>query len=422
MGRGAVYALGHDLATYAVDRCYVNCFEPAGDVLRLILRDALREGASGHVVLKHAIPGGADSSLILSHDIDAPDAYNAGEWGQPGALQMAALERSLGVRGTYNMTTDYVAGYFQPPIAKALCDAGMCPLGLHSVRHLGTFATHPRGSCTETKASYGPKVAPTLCGEVRVPIEILTPLSGSRAHAFRAPYLMLNPSLFDVLAQNGVEYDSSFAIGDLKYNLPIDGEHIGQKQSFFHHKPILEFPVSCEDGRDSVVGGVHKRVELQPSNRATFRDQWRYILLRNAANEAITTLLVHPSRGYEMPDDNIGVKVDAVGELVRFAKEQKNVSFSTIDDFGRFWSARAQTTIDATYDAADGYSGTITTGVLPVHDLALEMGDAIASFTCEGCGASEVHGKRVLLPLLKAHARLTFKAQVVSGPAAPITK
>ncbi|HZU84086.1 MAG TPA: hypothetical protein VE987_14255, partial [Polyangiaceae bacterium] len=98
VGKGAVYAIGHDLATFGATRCYVNCFEPSGDVLRLLLEGALREGAAGHVVLKHTAPADAPSVLVVTHDLDAPDAFNEGPWGPPGALQMARAERARGVR------------------------------------------------------------------------------------------------------------------------------------------------------------------------------------------------------------------------------------------------------------------------------------------------------------------------------------
>src|SRR5262249_44464130 len=154
-----------------------------------------------------------------------------------GALQMAALEKSLGVRATYNFTTDYIAGYFQPSVVRELCAEGMCPAGGHSVRHLGSFGQHPRGTCQETKASYGTRERATLCGEVRVALELLTPLTGARPRTWRSPYLLLNPEQFDVLAWSGIEFDSGFGIGDLKYNLPVDLEHVGFKQALFHHRP-----------------------------------------------------------------------------------------------------------------------------------------------------------------------------------------
>jgi peptidoglycan/xylan/chitin deacetylase (PgdA/CDA1 family) len=393
LGRGAIYSWGHDLTTFDGMRCYVNCFEPAGDVLRLFLRDALREGAAGHVILAHIVPGPSDSTLILTHDVDAPDAYSAGPWGEPGALRMAAMEKRLGVRATYNITTDYVAGYFRPEVLRALCDEGMCPLGDHSVRHLVNFDRLPRGDCRETRATYRPAEHPTVCGEVRVPLEIVTSITGERPRVWRSGYLLVNSFLFDALAENGFETASDFGVGDLKYNLPVDAAKIGILQQTFHHRSIFEFPLVCEDGMGSAA---FKRVELQQSNVETFEAAWENALLRNADNGSITTALVHPSRGRDVPDDNLQVKIDAVERLIQNARAH-GIPVDTLQHFGAFWRARAQVQLDGSYDTGTGYRGTLKTGALPVSDFTIEFGDAIGSFVCPGCGKTEIVGKRVVL-------------------------
>jgi hypothetical protein len=419
LGRGAIYSWGHDLTTFDGMRCYVNCFEPAGDVLRLFLRDALREGAAGHVILAHTIPGPSDSTLILTHDVDAPDAYSAGAWGQPGALRMAAMEKRQGVRATYNITTDYVAGYFRPEILRGLCDEGMCPLGDHSVRHLGNFDQLPRGDCRETRASYDPANRPSVCGEVRVPVEIVTSITGERPRVWRSGYLLVNSFLFDVLAANGFETASDFGIGDLKYNLPVDAARIGILQQTFHHRSIFEFPVVCEDGMGSAA---FKRQELQQTNVEQFEKVWENALLRNADNESITTMLVHPSRGLNVPDDNLQVKITAVERLIETARAH-GIPVDTLDHFGRFWRARAQVRLDGAYDGATGYRGTVTAGALPVTDLTLEFGDAIGSFVCPGCGSFQVVGKRVVLrSTLAARTAASFTAvpsRLSTSPSSP---
>lgn len=393
VGRGAIYAWGHDLASFDGTRCYVNCFEPEGDILRLFLRDALREGAAGHVVLAHTMPGPSDSALILTHDIDAPDAYSAGPWGEPGALRMATMEKRLGVRATYNMTTDYVAGYFRPEVARALCDDGMCPLGDHSVRHLASFDRLPRGDCRETRQSYSATDHPTVCGEVRVPLEVLASITGERPRVWRSGYLLVNSSLFDVLVQNGIETASDFGVGDLKYNLPVDAARVGVLQQAFHRRSIFEFPVVCEDGMGQ---GAFKRQELQQSNLDQFETAWTNALLRNADNGSLTTALVHPSRGRDVSDDNLELKITAVERLIETAKAH-GIPVDTLDHFGSFWRARAQVLLDGTYDSRTGYRGTLKAGALPVTDLTIEFGDAIGTFVCAACGQVEVHGRRAVI-------------------------
>lgn len=409
IGKGSIYALGHDLSTYDAARCYVNCFEPSGDVLRLVLEGALREGAGGHVVVKHTAPSEASSVLVLTHDIDAPDSQGSGDWGEPGALQAARVEHARGFRATFNITTDYIAGYFNPSVLTELCGLGMCPLGAHSVQHGMNFGTLPYGTCTEDRKTYGK--TPTLCGEIHVSSELVRRAIGTAPRAWRAPYLAINPRLYEALAREHFAFDSGFGVGDLPWNLPLDLAAVGFHQDRFHHVPLLELPISCEDGIDEVVQGKHHRVELQASNHAKFVALWRYILVQNARNRSFTMLLMHPSRGRDQPDDNVGVKIRALTEFLDDAALE-DVTVRSFEDIGDFWRARLATGLDASYDAGT-YTGTLTADkVAAPAGFTLEFGDAIKTFTCERCGATRIHGKRVVIVgAIPPHTTATFVAR-----------
>lgn len=413
VGKGAIYAVGHDLSTYGASRCYVNCFEPSGDVLRLFLEGAFREGSLGHVVLKHTMPGEAQSMLIVTHDIDAPDAFHEGVWGPPGALQVAEIERARGVRATFNITTDYVAGYYDEHVPQALCAMGMCPLGAHSVTHPEDFARLPLGTCEETRATYG--ATRTLCGEVRVSRDLVAQAVGKAPRVWRSPYLTLPPDLFETIAKNGFVYDSGFGVGDLPYNLPLDLATVGFHQNRFRRSALLEFPVSCEDGEDVLVDGKHHRQELDASNRAQFEAMWRYTLLRNAQNRSLTTILLHPSRGREQPPENLRVKVDALADFLDQAAAA-GLLIKPLEEVGDFWRARLDTSLDASYDAQTGYSGTLTAGKTTAAGLTLEFGDVVYDFSCPACGEFRVHGKRVVLVAgLPPGTKAQFSARVKPG-------
>jgi peptidoglycan/xylan/chitin deacetylase (PgdA/CDA1 family) len=410
LGQGAVYAVGHDLSTFGAPRCYVNCFEPSGDVLRLFLEGALREGAAGHIVVKHTMPGEAASVLIVTHDVDAPDAYNEGPWGPPGALQVARAEHERGVRATFNVTADYVVGYYNERTVRELCDLGMCPLGAHSVTHPEDFAKLPVGTCTETRATYGSKR--TLCGEIRVSRDMIAEVMGGPPRVWRSPYLALPPQLFELLAKNGFAFDSGFGVGDLPYNLPLDLAAVGFHQNRFRRSPLIEFPVACEDGDDELRNGAHHRMELRDASRAKFASMWQYVLLRNAQNRALTTLLVHPSRGRDLPPENLRTKVDALGAFLDRAAAA-GVLIRPLEEVGNFWRARLDASLDATYEAASGYSGTLTIGQATAAGLTLEFGDVVHDFSCAACGRFRVHGKRVVLvEALPVGTKAAFTARV----------
>jgi peptidoglycan/xylan/chitin deacetylase (PgdA/CDA1 family) len=410
LGKGAIYAIGHDLATFAAARCYVNCFEPSGDAMRLFLEGALREGAAGHVVLKHTAPGEESSVLVVTHDVDAPDAFHDGPWGAPGALQIARVEQARGVRATFNITTDYVVGYYDERIVHELCDLGMCPLGAHSVTHPEEFAKLPTGTCTETRATYGANK--TLCGEIRVSRDVIAQATGHVPRVWRSPYLALPGQLFELLAKNGFAFDSGFGVGDMPYNLPLDLASVGFHQNRFRRSRLIEFPVACEDGLDEVRNGAHHRAELDSGNRAKFVSLWRYVMLRNSQNRSMTTLLVHPSRGREMPAENLRTKAEALGSLLDRAAAA-SVPARPLEEVGDFWRARLEATLDATYDAASGYQGTLVIGPTSAPGLTLEFGDVVFDFSCPACGEFRVHGKRVVLSAAPAPGtKLAFTARV----------
>jgi peptidoglycan/xylan/chitin deacetylase (PgdA/CDA1 family) len=412
VGKGAIYAIGHDLATFGAARCYVNCFEPSGDAMRLFLEGALREGARGHVVLKHTTPGDQSSLLMVTHDVDAPDAFHEGPWGAPGALQIARVEQARGVHATFNITTDYVAGYYDERIVHELCDLGQCPLGAHSVTHPEEFAKLPAGTCAETRATYGASANKTLCGEIRVSRDIIALATGRAPRVWRSPYLALPSQLFELLAKNDFAFDSGFGVGDLPYNLPLDLANVGFHQNRFRRSRLIEFPVACEDGLDEIRNGVHRRVELDSGNRKKFGDMWRYVMLRNAQNRALTTLLVHPSRGREMPPENLKTKVEALASFLDRATAA-GVPTRALEDVGDFWRARLESSLDATYDAALGYKGTLVMGATGARGLTLEFGDVILDFSCPACGEFRVHGKRVVLSAtLASGTKVDFAARV----------
>ena len=380
-------------------------------MLRLVLEGTFRESALGHVVLKHTAPGEVSSVLLVTHDLDAPDADNDGPWGPPGALQVAALEMARGVHATFTVTTDYVNGYFNEKTIGKLCELGLCPLGAHSVTHVVGFEKLPLGTCTETRAMYT-GASKTLCGEIKVSRDLVGQIMGRPPRVWRTPYLALPPHLFERLAKTGFAYDSGFGVGDLPYNLPLDLATTGIHQDRYEHAAIIEFPIALEDGQGGIEGGVRKRIELQPDNRARFTTLWDYVALRNVQNRSFTTILLHPSRGYEMPPENLRVKLDVLDAFVGRAL-MLDLMARPLEEVGDFWRARLDTQIDATYDDANGYAGTLAVGKEPMKGLTLEFGDVVHEFTCSACGKSSVHGKRVVLTEdLPADTKASFTAHI----------
>jgi hypothetical protein len=413
VGRGSIYAIGHDLYAFAHTRCYVNCFEPSGDLIGLFLREALREGTSGHLVLKHTVPGPEDSVMMLTHDVDAPDAHKSGSWGAPGAVQTARLEVDHHARGTFLVTTDYVTPYYSEAMVRELCQLGMCPLGAHSVRHADNFDKQRTGTCDEVHADYsGDLRTTTLCGEVRVSKEILEQATGGSVVAWRSPYLYVHPELYDVLESQGFVADSSFGVGDLKFNLPVSLARTGLQQNLFHHRRVYTFPIAIEDGIGWIENGVEMREEMQPKNAGFFLTMWSYAMMRNADNGSVTTALLHPSYGRGVGPDNLKYKLAVTAKFLDYAQARKVRMDLTMGEMGIFWRAREGTELEARYDADVGYTGSLAVGQHAVTGLTLEFGDAVGSFECSTCGRADISGRRVTLAgALAEGSRHTFIAR-----------
>ncbi|MES1209840.1 MAG: hypothetical protein ABUS79_28220, partial [Pseudomonadota bacterium] len=419
---------GHDLHTAAGQRCYINCFEPAGDLAGLFLREVFREGMRGHVVVKHTVPGPEDGLAIFSHDLCAYDAQQPGDgWGEPGALQIAAAEQRWGARGSFfattqNVTTDESIPYYSPAVMQALCGLDMCPVGGHSVVHGADFSELPVGTCAETPDGYMPAVDPTVCGEVGVSLDMVAQATGTRPVAWRSPYLDVSPSQFDVLAAQGVLLDSSYAIGDLKSNLPVSLAHTGMNQFIFHHQPLYSMAIALEDGIGGTEEGAPSRQEMSATNAAMFTAIWSYALLRNADNGAHTLALMHPSYGVGQPQDNVRNKVAVLENVLQTARTRGLMIQSTAADVAAFWQARDEVAVDASYLAGPPvrYAGTIRTGAHAARDLTLEFGDAITAFDCDGCGTPQIVGKRVTMRGALAPATtFAFQATVAGVSAVP---
>ena len=394
IGQGAVYTLGVDPLDWLDARCYVNCFDPGRDLLVSFLRGALREAGGGHSAVEHTVPGPESTVILLTHDIDAPDSHNAGSaWGEAGAIQLAKIQKAAGVVGTYFITTDYHVGYYNPQLVPQLCALGMCPMAAHSVQHLA-MADLPKGTCLETKANYTPQAA-TVCGEVRVTLEILQPLlpAGQVVRAWRSPYLSVHPDLFRVLQAHGIRYDTSYGIGDVRTNFPLSVRRTPWLDKAVLGTDVWTFPIVQEDGLGDELD-TKKRTELQKGNLQTFLNVWEHALRGNLGNGAWNTFLVHPSYGVGTKPDNVKVKVEATDKFIRLA-QKLDVRFEAMEPAGDFWRGRASARLSAAWHPQTGYAGKITVGADPAPRYSLEFSDHIKTFTCAGAGPTTIRGGRV---------------------------
>jgi len=422
LGKGAVYAIGHDLGTFGATRCYTNCFEAAGDVMRLMFDGAFREGSGGHVAVLATTPMSASSVLVLTHDVNTHEGQFSGDWGEPGALQFAKVEKERGVHATFHVMTDYRGKHFNAKTVRELCALGMCPAGIQGVARVQQFSRLPDGmirdsekspwKCKETLGAYN---APSLCGEVFLSAQLVRSAGSPAPRSWRSPYLAYHPELTAILAGGNIAFDSSFGLGDLPFNVPLDLATTGVQQRRFHRRPIIELPLTIDDTMDVVgEGGKRERIELQPSTEARFRSLWQYVILQNERNGSYTTARINPVRGEGMTQENLQAKTAILGRFLDdLARSRPDVVVRSIQEAGDFWRARSDAKIEARFDAAAGYAGTLTVGKTTTPGITIELGDAIERFECARCGETKISGKRIsIVSALPPGTKAEFTAKV----------
>ena len=155
---------------------------------------------------------------------------------------------------------------------------------------------------------------------------------------------------------------------------------------------------------------LRERTELQPKNEPEFLTRWKYGVLQNLRNNAWNVALIHPSYGIGVGPENLATKIDAASKLLDFLATQP-VYLGDIDQLGDFWRGRDETRLVVTWSPQTGYTGTIQVGSHDAPHFTLEFGDKIGTFSCPGCGPTQVNGRRVqFMQALPAGGRIGFVA------------
>lgn len=338
-GEGMAYALGVSLSAtvlmphvandYEAQREWINSFEPGADVFLLIMKSIYEEHAKPFVCLS-TIPYGKRTALILTHDVDAQMSFK-------NMVEYAELEKRFGVSGTYFITTKYFKdemdiGYYEPErieYIKKVKELGG-DIGSHTVTHSIKFDEFPAGSINVSRADYKVIKNPTVFGEVKVSKELLDrDIPGQNTLSFRAGNLRYPHTLIDALEKTGYRYDSTCSANDIMTNFAYRAlryRKVGSEQS-----GIIEIPVIFDDSQ-----GL-----LTPKNMKDLVAKWVDIINANADNEAISTLLIHPSE--------TGHKLKAEELLLTKIKDE-NIWIGNLTAYGDFWEARSRCEYSTEYD------------------------------------------------------------------------
>lgn len=354
---GLVLQKGHGYRLGGVAPAYVNVFEPTADVILRLLRNIYRLGETRAVTL-YPVPWNRALSVNITHDIDYNESL-------ANAVEYAAMERALGVTGTFFIQTKYVRDWndkvffddTSPEHLRALASLGM-EIGSHTVAHSKLFSAFPLGTGDERYPDYVPFVyddreafGGTVLGELRISKFLLDHFGGGpKVRSFRAGYLENPFTLPQALAATGYRYDSTITANNAMTHLPYRLNH---NRGPVAEVEVWEFPVTIEDERPPALTG--RLDEALDVARQIARYGGHYVVL------------MHPNE--------TGPKLEFLRQLI--VALQPDAHFASVAEFGRWWEARERVAVDV---STDGDSLRLT----------LYSPQAIAGLTLELPAGSEV--------------------------------
>jgi peptidoglycan/xylan/chitin deacetylase (PgdA/CDA1 family) len=277
-------------------------------------------------LLIHTVPGGKETALCLSHDVDTRESF-------ANSLAFAKMEAALGVRSTFFVTTKYFAddtdiGYYSPERVKWIrqLKALGFEVASHSVSHSLHFEAFPVGSAHVNATTYDTS-HPTVFGEVSVSKQILDRDLQQQTKGFRSGYLIYPDELLGALETSGYEFDSSVSAQWVLTNYPYFGFRKRSLDS--EHSQIVVVPVTLDDSRGELVTREFLTAETQQEALHT----WTEVIRANAENNAISTLLIHPT--------DTTYKLETERQLIE-ANRGSDTWIGDVGSMARFWRGRAQ--------------------------------------------------------------------------------
>ena len=396
-GKGRTYAMGLDIGAFAllgynnrqeaVNKTYVNRFEPGLDALFLLLRDIYLQHEPDAVLLG-TVPDGKRLSILLTHDIDFTRSVN-------NALTYAQYQKSQGITGTYFIQTKYVRDwnddlFFNTEGAarvKQLSDMGM-EVASHSVAHSRVFSTLPLGSGQERYPAYEPFVKSktetrnaTVLGELRISRYLLeATIPGLEVKSFRPGHLENPETLPQALQATGYRFSSSTTANNALTHLPF---RLNYNRRSLDETGIFEFPITVEDEAKPLMGSrLPQALEIAEKIQ-------RY--------GGLFVVLTHP--------DILDHKLDFTRGLVE--KMKPAAWFGTLASFGQWWAARDQVSADV--NTVKGLKTVRLNAPESIAGLSLQVPPGWRLTASLPAAAAPVQsGQQLLLPSFKGEVQLLF--------------
>jgi hypothetical protein len=391
---GAAYAFGFDIGYFILKghnnrhedfhHNVVNEFEPSIDVIMRMIRNIYLSGNPDAAWIP-TVPYFKNLSVVITHNVNFGKALDE-------SVEYARKEREAGMLSTYFIQTKYINDRSPFILSK---DEDLTHLKqIHAVGHdlqsnsvIGSplFDQFEQGTGDETYPDYKPYVMAwdktyhgTIFGEMRVSrylIDRIVP--GNQTLAFRNSYLYTPFTYPQSLLATGYRFSSSVAANAHLTHLPFQ---LNYNREFDSELEAFEFPVTDDD-------------ELPPYNIT--RAQSAIRLAKKIARYGGCFIgQVHPNA--------LGWKVQKA-----FYDDLKDEAwFGTLRDFGLWWTARNEVSIDIT---REGAQRVVTVNVPKrMEGLAIMLPIRSTPVAVTGGGKYSVDGKLIIFELAEGTIRITL--------------
>jgi hypothetical protein len=401
-GDGKTYALGVDLGQLLakgynrrqvdITEHYANHYQPTLDAFLILIENIYMARQHPSVTLG-TVPDGKALSFILSHDVDFSKSLK-------NALPYAEHQHEEAISATYFIQTKYVRDYndviFMDDeaigVIQELERLG-AEIASHSVAHSNAMWDFDMGDGAESYPQYKPFVmnaartrGATLMGELRVSKFLLDNFTSDQPVESFRPGFLSNPSQMpQALASSGYKYSSSVTANVSLTHLPF---RLTYGREFSALTPVFEIPITVEDELDGpMIDRLGQSINLA-----------RQI----AEIGGVYVVLTHT--------DDVDSRLDFQKAMVEEVRPY--AWMGSIRQFGDWWAARDQVTVDIKPLNGDGFEISLT-APSPIEGLSLDLnGEYEVTGSSMPIGSIQIDGQTILLGRLNGAHTVALRAKL----------
>jgi hypothetical protein len=379
---GYMILKGYNIRHEDWNRSPMNDFEPTVDVLLRLLKNIYLLGEPDAVFLP-TVPYNKDLAVCITHNINFKK-------GMDDAISLATQEQHDNIRSTYFIQTRYIKDSRSPLFfsegdfvkLRQLAALGV-DIQSNSVSGSPSFDQFEQGTGNEVYPDYRPYVMAfdktyngSIFGELRISRFLLDYfIPGNNTVAFRSSFFYIPFSYPQSLLATGYRFSSSIPANQALTHFPFQ---MNYNRAYESELPAFEFPVTDND-------------EVPPftMDRATNA----ITLAKKIARYGGCFIgQVHPTTK--------GIKVQK-----QFYNALKDISwFGTIRDFGLWWAARNEITIDVVHDG----SGRTIVLTLPkrIEGLAVMLPLRSTAVSVEPALKHSLDGRLIIFEIAEGTVRI----------------